>query len=111
VKICMISNLYPPYVHGGAELYVHNIAQRLSAKHDISVITTAPFGSRSSVSNPEVEGKETIYRFYPLNIFSIYLGSTSLLVGLLSTTITIPSVDLTPNEVVPLFTASLAYST
>jgi glycosyltransferase involved in cell wall biosynthesis len=68
----MISNLYPPYVHGGAELYVHHIAQRLSAEHDISVITTAPFGSRSSVSDQEVEGKETIYRFYPLNLYSPY---------------------------------------
>jgi glycosyltransferase involved in cell wall biosynthesis len=69
----MVSNLYPPYVHGGAELYVHHIAQRLSAQHDISIITTAPFGTDvSSVSNQGVEGKETIYRFCPLNLYSPY---------------------------------------
>jgi glycosyltransferase involved in cell wall biosynthesis len=69
----MVSNLYPPYVLGGAELYVQQIAKKLSAKHDISIITTAPFGTdNASVSNLEVKGKETIYRFYPLNLYSAY---------------------------------------
>jgi Glycosyltransferase len=69
----MMSNLYPPYVLGGAELYVQQIAKKLSAKHDISIITTAPFGTdNASVSNLEVKGKETIYRFYPLNLYSAY---------------------------------------
>ncbi|MGZ5502655.1 MAG: glycosyltransferase family 4 protein [Halobacteriota archaeon] len=71
MRICMVSNLYPPYVLGGAELYVQQIAKKLSAKHDISIITTAPFGTdNASVSNLEVKGKETIYRFYPLNLYS-----------------------------------------
>jgi glycosyltransferase involved in cell wall biosynthesis len=69
----MVSNLYPPYVLGGAELYVQQIAKKLSAQHDMSMITTAPFGTdNASVSNPEVKGKETIYRFYPLNLYSAY---------------------------------------
>ena len=73
MRICMVSNLYPPYVLGGAELYVQQIAKKLSAKHDISIITTAPFGTdNASVSNLEVKGKETIYRFYPLNLYSAY---------------------------------------
>jgi len=73
MRICMMSNLYPPYVLGGAELYVQQIAKKLSAKHDISIITTAPFGTdNASVSNLEVKGKETIYRFYPLNLYSAY---------------------------------------
>lgn len=73
MRICMVSNLYPPYVLGGAELYVQQIAKKLSAKHDISMITTAPFGTdNASVSNLEVKGKETIYRFYPLNLYSAY---------------------------------------
>ena len=73
MRICMITNLYPPYVHGGAELYVHNIAEKLSAKHDVSIITTAPFGpERFSVSDKETTGKETIYRFYPLNLYAPY---------------------------------------
>jgi glycosyltransferase involved in cell wall biosynthesis len=69
----MITNLYPPYVHGGAELYVHNIAEKLSAEHDISIITSAPFGTRRPlVSDKRTEGKEAIYRFYPLNLYSPY---------------------------------------
>jgi glycosyltransferase involved in cell wall biosynthesis len=69
----MVSNLYPPYVLGGAELYVQQIAQRLSAEHNISIISTAPFGrNSSSVFNQTVKGKETIYRVYPLNLYSAY---------------------------------------
>ncbi len=74
----MVSNLYPPYVHGGAELYVHQIAQRLSNEHDISIITTAPFSkialSRATRSPAEQEAprRESIYRFYPLNLYSPY---------------------------------------
>jgi glycosyltransferase involved in cell wall biosynthesis len=69
----MITNLYPPYVHGGAELYVHNIAEKLSAEHDISIITTAPFGKkRPSITDEGADGKEAIYRFYPLNLYSPY---------------------------------------
>jgi glycosyltransferase involved in cell wall biosynthesis len=69
----MISNLYPPYVQGGAELYVHNIAEKMSAEHDISVVTTTPFGIKKfSVSDEQTEGKEAIYRFYPLNLYSPY---------------------------------------
>jgi glycosyltransferase involved in cell wall biosynthesis len=69
----MVSNLYPPYVLGGAELYVQHITKKLSAQHDISIITTAPFGTdNASVSNLEGEEKESIYRFYPLNLYSTY---------------------------------------
>jgi glycosyltransferase involved in cell wall biosynthesis len=69
----MISNLYPPYVHGGAELYVHHIAQRLVNEHDVSIITTAPFSRDArETSEHETPGKETIYRFYPLNLYSSY---------------------------------------
>ncbi len=69
----MVSNLYPPYVLGGAELYVQQIAKKLSAEHDISIISAAPFGTDGpSIPNQEVEGGEVIYRFYPLNLYSAY---------------------------------------
>ena len=67
----MVSNLYPPYVHGGAELYVHHISQGLSREHDVSIITTTPFqGNGSVVGKRQLEGKSVIYRFYPLNLYS-----------------------------------------
>ena len=73
MKICMVSNLYPPYVHGGAELYVSHISERLSDDHDISVITTAPFGSHAhTTSEHEAPTRESIYRFFPLNLYTNY---------------------------------------
>jgi glycosyltransferase involved in cell wall biosynthesis len=77
----MVTNLYPPYVHGGAELYVYQIAQRLCDEHDISIITTAPFSkdafSKTARSPFDHEGhqSEAIYRFYPLNLYSSYYYS------------------------------------
>lgn len=69
----MVSNLYPPYVHGGAELYVHHIAQRLGKEHDISIITTTPFDRDTcATSEHEAPRRESIYRFYPLNLYSSY---------------------------------------
>lgn len=39
----MASNLYPPYVSGGAEVYVRNITEELIKRgHDVVVITTSP---------------------------------------------------------------------
>ncbi len=69
----MISNLYPPYVYGGAEMYVYQIAQRLSKKHEVSIITTAPYhGLKSFVDDKKTEGTITVHRFYPLNLYSNY---------------------------------------
>ncbi len=69
----MVSNLYPPYVHGGAELYVHDIAQRLGNEHDISIITTTPFDRDTCApSDHEAPRRESVYRFYPLNLYSSY---------------------------------------
>ncbi len=45
-----------------------------------------------------------------LNIFSIDVGTMSLLLTFLSTANITPSFDTIPTDVVPLFTASLAYS-
>lgn len=76
MKICMVSNLYPPYIHGGAELYVSHISERLSERHDISVITAVPFGQNGSSTRDKVgERKEATYRFYPLNLYSNYYYS------------------------------------
>jgi len=67
----MVSNLYPPYVHGGAELYVHRISRGLSRTHDVSIITATPFREhRSIVAKKQLEGRNAIYRFYPLNLYS-----------------------------------------
>jgi glycosyltransferase involved in cell wall biosynthesis len=73
VKVSLISNLYPPYVYGGAEMYVDQIAQRLSKRHEVSVITTKPYhGLKSFGDDKKTEGAITVHRFYPLNVYSNY---------------------------------------
>ena len=69
----MVSNLYPPHVHGGAELYVSRIAEKLSERHSVSVITTKPFGRNGLTDTDELVGRnKAIYRFYPLNLYAGY---------------------------------------
>jgi glycosyltransferase involved in cell wall biosynthesis len=73
MKICLITNLYNPWVIGGAEIYAETIAKELSKKHEIIVITTKPFSGLKSLK-PEIEIKEgiRIYRFFPANIYHTY---------------------------------------
>jgi len=73
MKICLISNLYPPYIIGGAEIYVEGLAKYLYQKNEVFVITTCPFKNLFSLI-PKLEVKEgiKIYRFYPLNLYSVF---------------------------------------
>lgn len=67
MKICLISNLYPPYNRGGAEQVVKNtVSGLISLGHEVVVVTACPAGKNSSDSvgvNPRV------YRFFPWNLF------------------------------------------
>ena len=38
MKICLISNLYNPYVVGGAEIYVEKIAEHLSKDNNEIIV-------------------------------------------------------------------------
>ncbi len=73
MKICIISNLYNPYIIGGAEINAERLAKALSKENEILVITASPFNNLLSLV-PEREIKEgiKIYRFYPLNLYSGY---------------------------------------
>lgn len=65
MKICLINNLYPPYARGGAEQVVVKTVQGLLAQgHEVVVITTAAKGQHAWK-----DGKLTIYRYRPRNIF------------------------------------------
>jgi glycosyltransferase involved in cell wall biosynthesis len=71
MKICLISNLYPPITRGGAEKIAQTAADGLKkAGHEVFVISTKPWGGRKSLKpTTSDEGGIKIYRFYPLNIF------------------------------------------
>lgn len=66
MKICLINNLYPPFNRGGAErVFVDQFNKLTSKGHQVFVITSKPLFSKP-------KNQKNIYRFYPLNIFSIY---------------------------------------
>lgn len=65
MKICIITNLYPPYARGGAEQVVHKIAEELATLgHSLVIITLTP-----GVAEKAKEGNVTIYRIHPRNLF------------------------------------------
>lgn len=69
MKICFISNLYPPFIIGGAEISVGRVAEELVKKgHEVFVVTTSPT-AKSNIE--EIEGVK-VYRIAPLNLYPMY---------------------------------------
>lgn len=73
MKICFISNLYQPYLIGGAEKYVEEIAGHLSKENEVVIITTKPYDGLNSLK-PSVGTQDElkIYRFFPINVYHTY---------------------------------------
>ncbi len=71
MKIVIISNLYPPYVRGGAEIIVNKLAEGLRDNlHNVVVISTQPYNGWSSLSAQQGYINDLkVYRFFPLNIY------------------------------------------
>ena len=67
MRICLVSNLYPPFVQGGAEIYVGRLARALAENHQVVVITTEP-GARVGFSREVSPEGIVVYRLAPLNI-------------------------------------------
>ena len=74
MKIGIVSNLYPPEARGGAELVASRVADALYARgHEVFVLTTQPFdGVRSLFPRIRERTLEAVYRFFPLNVYSMY---------------------------------------
>ena len=69
MKICFISNLYLPFVIGGAEISVGRVAEELVKKgNEVLVITTSP-NRKSSIE--DINGVR-VYRINPLNLYAMY---------------------------------------
>jgi glycosyltransferase involved in cell wall biosynthesis len=72
MRIVLISNLFPPYVRGGAELVAAASAKALQARgHDVTVITTCPAKAgpkRYQVENDVWEGVRVL-RFFPQELY------------------------------------------
>jgi glycosyltransferase involved in cell wall biosynthesis len=66
MKVCQVSNLYPPDVLGGAETVVARIATGLrTAGHEVTVVSTAP---RARAGWDTVDGVRVL-RLAPANIY------------------------------------------
>jgi len=69
MKICIISNLFPPYVRGGAERVADRIARGLVDRgHEVTVISTRP--EQGPVLRSK-ENKMQIFRFRPKNLYYV----------------------------------------
>jgi glycosyltransferase involved in cell wall biosynthesis len=67
VKICLVSNLYPPLQQGGAEIYVGRLARALAQDHQVLVVTTEP-GSHLTPTREFSSDGVVIYRLAPINV-------------------------------------------
>jgi glycosyltransferase involved in cell wall biosynthesis len=67
MKICLVSNLYPPVVQGGAEIYVGRLARALAEEHQVVVITTEPGFHLTPRRVVTLEGI-VVYRLAPANV-------------------------------------------
>ena len=66
MRICLVSNLYPPDVLGGAELVVGHLARGLQATgHEVMAVATAP---RARAGRDSVDGVR-VCRLDPANIY------------------------------------------
>lgn len=80
MRILFLTNLYPPYVRGGAEYLGAQVVQTLAQQgHKVAVLTSVPWASVKKFK-PEVrdENGVSVYRFYPLNLYH-YLTASKLL--------------------------------
>lgn len=80
MKILYLSNLYPPYVRGGAEYLGAQLVSELTQQgHQVAVLTTVPWRAWPHLA-PEQreEGGVQVYRFCPVNIYH-YLTASKLL--------------------------------
>jgi hypothetical protein len=69
MKICIVSNLYPPHIIGGAEITVAKLAEGLSLKgYQVMVITTSPQKEESVETLNGVK----VYRVNPWNLYTLY---------------------------------------
>lgn len=66
MKICYISNMYPPAILGGAEIIVQKMAQAMKKRgHEVIVITTSADNQQHIIDNDEI-------KVYQLNTTRLY---------------------------------------
>jgi glycosyltransferase involved in cell wall biosynthesis len=71
MRILLISNMFPPFIMGGAEMAASSLARLLAkAGHEVHVLTSAP--TREAEGCESVAERLTVERRFFPNIFQIY---------------------------------------
>lgn len=71
MKIGIVTNLYPPYVRGGAEhVIVRTVEGLMGEGHDVFVVTTRPGSGRDAIREYP-SAAEKIYQFTPKNLYFV----------------------------------------
>lgn len=68
MKICYITNLYPPHVLGGAEIVVKKIATQMAKKHTVIIITTSPDNNHHIIKQDSI----IIYQLNTTKLYPVY---------------------------------------
>ncbi|MCH8049292.1 glycosyltransferase [Patescibacteria group bacterium] len=72
MKIGIITNLYPPYLRGGAEhVIVRTVEALLDLDHDVFVVSSRPKGKWGHRLVFDKTTTERVYRFFPRNLYYI----------------------------------------
>ncbi|MBI3190345.1 glycosyltransferase family 4 protein [archaeon] len=66
MQICMLSELFYPYMLGGAERRYYEIARRLARKHEVTVYSLNLFGKKSSEIRENIEIRRVGFN-HPMN--------------------------------------------
>ncbi len=76
MKIGIVSNLYPPFERGGAELVAQRVADELYRRgHKVFVLSTKPFdGIQSLKLTMTAQHVGRVYRFFPKNLYHLSNG-------------------------------------
>ncbi|MEK7584041.1 MAG: glycosyltransferase [Patescibacteria group bacterium] len=71
MKIILITNLYPPFVRGGAEIVAQTMAEGLREHlQQVLVVSAQPFtGIRSLLPHEYYQHNIRVIRFYPVNFY------------------------------------------
>ena len=79
MKIGVISDVFYPYLKGGAEIRYYEIFSRLSLKHDVKVYLMQWYNSKKK----EIHKNMKIYRFHKINNFYNQEGKREIFPSLL----------------------------
>ncbi|PCJ21363.1 MAG: hypothetical protein COB02_01895 [Candidatus Cloacimonadota bacterium] len=71
MKILVISNLFPPYVLGGAESFAYELSTTLAKDHEVLVVTTCASNSKKQFKVTGFENLKVV-RFFPKNMYWLY---------------------------------------